>query len=137
MVLSLKESLDLKPSKIVFGGTEASILDIAEGLKKRYSDTISVVHSFSDIPLLMVTTAQATKPVAIGKLLSPQRISLDNVVAIGDDIPDFEMLRECGISIAMANAIPGIKEICVYRTASNDDDGVAVVLEHILGNIKK
>jgi hydroxymethylpyrimidine pyrophosphatase-like HAD family hydrolase len=32
----------------------------------------------------------------------------------------------------MANAFPEIKAVCAYETASNDEDGVAVVLEKML-----
>jgi hydroxymethylpyrimidine pyrophosphatase-like HAD family hydrolase len=44
-------------------------------------------------------------------------------MTFGDDLPDLEMLQACGISIAMANAIPEVKAACSYHTASNDEDG--------------
>ncbi|GAJ03681.1 unnamed protein product, partial [marine sediment metagenome] len=59
-------------------------------------------------------------------------ISMDDLVAIGDDIPDLELLTACGIPIAVANAVPEIKAVAKYQTASNDEDGVAIVLEKIL-----
>jgi len=43
------------------------------------------------------------------------------------------MLEECGISFAMANAFSAVKAVCKYETASNDEDGVALVLEKMLG----
>jgi Cof subfamily protein (haloacid dehalogenase superfamily) len=131
MVISLDEALELQPSKIALGGIGDRILDLAVILKERYEDSISIVHSFYEVPLLMVTTTQATKPAAIRRLLSPHNISLDSVLAIGDDIPDIEMLQECGIPVAMENAVPEVKAICSYETASNDDDGVAIILERI------
>jgi len=45
------------------------------------------------------------------------------------------MLKECGISIAVANALPQVKSVCSYQTASNDEDGVAVVLEQVLSTM--
>jgi hydroxymethylpyrimidine pyrophosphatase-like HAD family hydrolase len=54
---------------------------------------------------------------------------------LGDDIPDLEMMRACGTSIAMANAVPEVKAITEYCTASNDDDGVALALERLLSGI--
>jgi hydroxymethylpyrimidine pyrophosphatase-like HAD family hydrolase len=50
-------------------------------------------------------------------------------MAFGDDLPDLEILQACGMSVAMANAFPEIKTACSYQTASNDEDGVAIVLE--------
>jgi hydroxymethylpyrimidine pyrophosphatase-like HAD family hydrolase len=35
----------------------------------------------------------------------------------------------------MANAFPEIKAVCAYQTASNDEDGVALVLEKMLAEI--
>jgi hypothetical protein len=46
------------------------------------------------------------------------------------------MLQACGIPVAMANAFPEIKAVCAYETASNDEDGVAVVLEKMLEDRK-
>jgi Cof subfamily protein (haloacid dehalogenase superfamily) len=136
MVLSIEESLGLDLSKISLGGIGNRMLDLAEQLKKRYQDTISITYSSYGNPMLMITTAQTTKPNGIKKLLGSVNSSLENVVAIGDDVPDIEMLRECGISVAMANAIPEVKEVCAYSTASNDDDGVAIVLEKIVEAVK-
>jgi 3-deoxy-D-manno-octulosonate 8-phosphate phosphatase KdsC-like HAD superfamily phosphatase len=42
------------------------------------------------------------------------------------------MLKECGTSVAMANAFSEVKSVCTYHTASNDEDGVAQVLEEML-----
>jgi HAD superfamily hydrolase (TIGR01484 family) len=131
MLLSLEEALELKPSKINIGGTETRMLELAEVLRGRYGDSISVVHTFFDVPMIMITTGGVSKPNALRKLLNPAGIPLDNVVALGDDIPDIDLFRACGIPVAMANAVPEIKAICSYETASNDNDGVAVVLEKI------
>ncbi len=136
MVVSVEEALVLQPSKIALGGIGTRMLDMAQELKRWFRNSISVVHSFTETPLLMVTTVQATKPAALKKLLSLRSISMDDVVAIGDDIPDIEMLLECGIPVAMANSLPKVKAICRYETASNDNDGVAVVLEKMLEAVR-
>ncbi len=137
MLLSLEESLELKNSKITIGGVGNRILDLAENLKKQYGDSVSIIHSLYDIPMIMITTAESTKTNALRKLLGSINESLENVVAIGDDIPDLEMLRDCGISIAVANAVPEVKAVSNYQTASNDNDGVAIVLEQIIDIINK
>jgi hydroxymethylpyrimidine pyrophosphatase-like HAD family hydrolase len=45
------------------------------------------------------------------------------------------MLQACGIPVAMANAITEIKSVAQYETASNDEDGVAIVLEQMLAEV--
>jgi hydroxymethylpyrimidine pyrophosphatase-like HAD family hydrolase len=87
--------------------------------------------------LLNVTDAKATKSEAIRKLVEPVGIRLNQVVAFGDDGPDLDMLSACGTSVCMANAIPELKALAKFETASNDEDGVAIVLEDMLKAISR
>ncbi|RRO81582.1 HAD family hydrolase, partial [Corynebacterium bovis] len=52
-----------------------------------------------------------------------------HVVAFGDMANDLEMIAWAGHGVAMGNAIPALKDAADEVTASNDDDGVARVLE--------
>ena len=56
-------------------------------------------------------------------------IDTDMIAAFGDDINDFEMLRDCGIGVAVANAIDEVKAAADYICDTNDNDGVAKWLE--------
>lgn len=46
-------------------------------------------------------------------------------MAFGDDKNDMEMLKMCGMGVAVDNAISDVKEIADGVTLSNDEDGVA------------
>ena len=60
-------------------------------------------------------------------------IDTASVVAFGDDTNDLEMLMNCGVGIAVANAIGEVKASADYISESNENDGVAKWLEsHIL-----
>ncbi|MFC1920591.1 HAD family hydrolase [Chloroflexota bacterium] len=131
MQLSLEDALDGNPAKVLVDGLGRKLVAVAERISEKFCDFVAVVPS-DEMTLLNIIGINASKPNALRKLLGSSQISLDNVVAFGDDIPDIEMLQQCGIPVAMANAIPEVKEICSYQTASNDDDGVAIVLEKIL-----
>ena len=50
-------------------------------------------------------------------------------MACGDGDNDVHLLREVGFGVSMANAQPQVKEAADYITASNDEDGVARVIE--------
>jgi hydroxymethylpyrimidine pyrophosphatase-like HAD family hydrolase len=54
------------------------------------------------------------------------------VVAFGDDVNDVEMVRRAGLGVAVENAIPAVKAVARQVTRSNDEDGVALVLEELL-----
>lgn len=131
MQLSLETALADEPTKIAAGGLHRNISHVANAITQRFGNSISVIPA-NEMTFLNITSKTATKPDTLRKLLRSQKISLDNVVAFGDDIPDVDMLSACGIPIAVANAVPEVKAVTNYCTASNDNDGVAVVLERIL-----
>ena len=65
-------------------------------------------------------------------LLASQNISMDEVVAFGDDTNDIEMLQMSGCGVAMNNARPIVKEAARVETLSHKDDGVAYFIEKYL-----
>lgn len=56
-------------------------------------------------------------------------ISREEVIAFGDEMNDLTMLQYAGCGVAMGNAVKPIKLIADQITASNDEDGIAEVLE--------
>ena len=69
--------------------------------------------------------AESGKTAAIQALAETSQISMEDIVAFGDDLNDIEMLRLCGTGVAVANAIPQVLEAADEITLSNDDDGLA------------
>ena len=67
----------------------------------------------------------AGKVQAIRELARLLNISLSDIAAFGDDKNDMEMLQICGTGVAVANAIPDVKNIADNVTLSNDENGVA------------
>jgi Cof subfamily protein (haloacid dehalogenase superfamily) len=131
MQLSLEEVMDREPTKLAVGGLGRDLSHIVQAVSHRFGDVISVVPA-NDMTFLNITSKKASKPDTLRRLLMSRQLSLDNVIALGDDIPDVDMMKTCGISIAVANAVPEVKAVTEYCTASNDEDGVALALEKIL-----
>lgn len=73
------------------------------------------------------------------RLAQSRGISSAEIMAIGDNYNDLEMLEFVGQPVVMANAAPGLVEIARSRgwqlTASNDDDGVALAIESVLDSL--
>ena len=65
------------------------------------------------------------KTAAIRALSDLSGIGIEDIVAFGDDSNDVEMLKLCGIGVAVANAVPEALESADEVTLSNDEDGVA------------
>jgi len=134
MQLPLEDALKRTPTKIAAGDLSRNISHVTAALIENFDDDISAIPA-NENTFLNITSKKATKPNALRRLLGTQRERLENVVAFGDDYPDLDMLQTCGISIAVANAIPEVKSVARYLTASNDDDGVAVALEKMLESL--
>ncbi|MDO9334076.1 MAG: HAD-IIB family hydrolase [Dehalococcoidales bacterium] len=134
MVISIDEAIAREPMKVSVAGVGKNLIGLIEELRKELKDKIAIIPSENNT-FLNIVDPMSSKPNALRKLLEPQGISLNEVLAFGDDFPDVDMLKECGISVAMANAFPEVKAVCKYETASNDEDGVAQVLEKLLSTI--
>jgi Cof subfamily protein (haloacid dehalogenase superfamily) len=62
-------------------------------------------------------------------------IDISEVICVGDAGNDFHMIKYAGLGVAMGNAFPEIKEIADFITHSNNEDGVAhVINKFILAN---
>lgn len=72
------------------------------------------------------------KGAAVQRLAQLLRISMEEVVCIGDNWNDIEMLAMAGCGIAVANSAPGVSPYARRRTVSNDADAVAEILSQIL-----
>lgn len=58
----------------------------------------------------------------------------EEIAAIGDNLNDASMIRDAGVGVAMANAVPAIKKLAQVKTKSNDDNGVAYILKKFIKN---
>lgn len=76
------------------------------------------------------------KLVALTSILDELGTSIDRVIFFGDDINDIELIKECGIGVAMGNAVTKVKDVANYITSSNEEDGIAVFLSGFLKHVK-
>ena len=67
------------------------------------------------------------------KLCEICEISIEDIVAFGDDLVDIGMLQLCGKGIAMGNALQEVKNIADIVIGTNDEDGIAQWLEENYG----
>ncbi|KGF50733.1 Cof-type HAD-IIB family hydrolase [Prevotella melaninogenica] len=69
---------------------------------------------------------------SLDRLISSLRISREEVIACGDGYNDLSMIRFAGLGVAMANAAKDIQGEADFVTLSNEEDGVAHVIEHFI-----
>jgi hydroxymethylpyrimidine pyrophosphatase-like HAD family hydrolase len=90
----------------------------------------SLTHSSID-GLLEISALGVTKASTLEEVLAPRGLAASDVVAFGDMLNDLDLLTWAGHGVAVANAHPDVLSVVDEVTASNDDDGVAQVLERL------
>jgi len=78
-----------------------------------------------------ISAAGVSKAAALAELSSGLGVAPEEVVAFGDYPNDLPMLEWAGYAVAVANAHPDVLRVADEITASNADDGVALVLERL------
>ncbi len=96
------------------------------------SDGYSVAlteYEHRDFSLVDVMQAGCSKGSALAAWTERQGLSPNEVMAVGDNLNDLEMLEFAGTPIVMGNAIDDLKTRGWTATATNDEAGVAKAIE--------
>ena len=79
--------------------------------------------------LLEFVDAGASKALAMEAIGNVYNIDKSEMIAVGDGYNDLSMLKYAGLGVAMGNAPEEIKKVCKYVTLSNNEDGVAELID--------
>jgi hypothetical protein len=93
-------------------------------------EAATLTHSSVD-GLLEISAAGVTKATTLAEVIAEHGLGASDVVAFGDMPNDIAMLTWAGHGVAVANAHPDVLAVADEVTGSNDDDGVADVLERL------
>jgi Cof subfamily protein (haloacid dehalogenase superfamily) len=124
-----EELLAEPPTKLILRHADHELDAVAAVARELAGQRASV--SVSGEWVVEVSPAGVNKAAALAELCEELDILAEDVVAFGDHLNDLPMLAWAGRGIAVANAHPDVVEAADELTASNDDDGVAVVLERL------
>jgi hypothetical protein len=94
-------------------------------------DLAELSHSNSADTLLEIAAPGVSKASALERLCARREIDRGEVIAFGDMPNDLPMLRWAGHAVAVANAHPDVLAAADEVTASNDESGVAQVIERL------
>jgi hypothetical protein len=95
-----------------------------------------VLATYSGIDTVEITGAGVHKAAALAVVCRRSGIDASQVVALGDNRNDSEMLRWAGRGVAMGNAVPAAIEAADEQTEHHMDDGVAIVIEGVLASAR-
>ncbi len=78
------------------------------------AQTESVRRRYEGLGVPDIFLKAAVKIQVYDDFLAKYGLSDENVIFVGDDIPDYEVLSRCGCPCCPADAAPEIKDICTY-----------------------
>jgi Cof subfamily protein (haloacid dehalogenase superfamily) len=137
-VSSLEEYLDHAPVHLAFSGRCAAMDQLEEVLHAGLGSTVKILQTKyleQDFSLLDIVNPAASKGAGVAAAAAELGIDREEIMAIGDNYNDLEMLLFAGTGVVMANAPLSLREIAgLHPTASNGDDGVALAVEQFILN---
>ncbi|WP_273835964.1 Cof-type HAD-IIB family hydrolase [Guptibacillus sedimenti] len=116
--------------KVLMVGEPEHLKKVETKLQEELGEEFSVMRSKPYF--LEFTDKGITKGTSIEKLISKLGIKREEVIAVGDSYNDQEMIEFAGLGVAMGNAPDDIKKISDYIADTNENDGVAKVVEKFL-----
>ena len=114
-------------SPAMFNGAAVAMRTLIDSLRREArSYAVSLTeYVHRDFSLIDVTAPQATKGHALAWRAEQLGLSRDEVMAVGDNFNDLDMLEYAGTPVVMANAVEGLKRESWHATRHQDDAGLA------------
>lgn len=125
--------IGVKINKLILLEAEEILIKHRPDIEKRLRGVASLTKAVPG--MLEVLPFGASKGAGVRLLLDHFALGTEGCVAFGDGENDKEMLQLVEHGVAVANAHPELKRHAKLVTLSNQEDGVAVVLEHIHGTL--
>lgn len=143
----LEDSLTEDPIQVMFNGNPAVMRELSEQLRTSAADACAGARAFSvslteylhrDFSLVDITAPDATKGRALLWRAEQLGLTRDEIMAVGDNFNDLDMLEIAGIAVVMANADPALHGPGWHRTGHQNDAGLAQAIERFaLGSARK
>jgi len=114
-------------SKVLWIDDPKNIKKLSVEMTTLFGKSLKCVSSMSHfLEFVSLDAGKGTALAEIGRLFG---IDKSEMIAIGDAYNDVCMLDYAGFGVAVENAPEDIKSVCDYVTASNNNDGVAEVID--------
>ncbi|WP_294740021.1 Cof-type HAD-IIB family hydrolase [uncultured Exiguobacterium sp.] len=129
-VTDFKAAIQTPVVKCLMMAEETHLARVEQTLQQELAGKLAVARSKPFF--LEFTEDGVTKGTSLALLSEKLGIAQEEVIACGDGNNDLSMIEWAGLGVAMANAADTVKEKAQYMTASNDEDGVALVVEKFM-----
>jgi Cof subfamily protein (haloacid dehalogenase superfamily) len=129
----LESCLTEDPLQVMLSGKVEQMRDAEAVLRSaRAAEGFGVaatVYESRDFAMIDVIHPRCSKGAALAEWATLRGLAREEVMAIGDNHNDLEMLSFAGIPVVMGNSVAELKTFGWHETASNDHNGVAAAIE--------
>jgi Cof subfamily protein (haloacid dehalogenase superfamily) len=135
-VVPLEAALVEDPIQVMFSGGVVrmrELVALVRGLDVAAQIAVAVTEYESrDFSLVDVNRGGCTKGATLAEWVRRQGLTRDEVMAVGDNFNDREMLDFAGVAVVMENAVEELKGLGWPVTLDNDHGGVAAAIERFV-----
>ena len=129
----LESCLTEDPLQVMLSGKVEPMRDAEAVLRSTQAaegfGVAATVYESRDFAMVDVIHPQCSKGAALAEWATLRGLAREEVMAIGDNHNDLEMLSFAGIPVVMGNSVAELKTFGWHETASNDHNGVAAAIE--------
>lgn len=123
------EEIPLPWSKVLLAWNPVKLAEIEALLEKNYASDLRWVYS--EKQFLELLNTNVSKGHALDVLLDLIGIPIEKVIAVGDNLNDFELVNNSGTGYAVSNAHIKILETADRVSVSNDEHAIAHIINEI------
>lgn len=132
-VRPLPDCLDEDPIQVMYAGKVKPVREAETALRrvqfhKEFALAVTMYES-KDFGMIDVVNSCVTKGATLSEWAGIRSVPAEEILAIGDNHNDLEMLNFAGTPVVMENGVAELKNRGWHVTRSNDEDGVAVAIE--------
>ncbi|WP_318615744.1 Cof-type HAD-IIB family hydrolase [Sporosarcina sp. YIM B06819] len=128
----IRNHLQVNPTSLLIQAEEQSVDAIRRHLGEVHAEVIDHRRWGAPWHVIEVIRHGLHKAVGISHVAKWMDIPQERIIAFGDEDNDLEMIDYAGVGVAMGNAIDRLKSIADEVTATNNEDGIAQVLQERL-----
>lgn len=133
LVNPLESCLTEDPLQVMLSGAVSIMRDAELALRTasmaaEYA-VAATIYEDRNFSMIDVVNPSCSKGSSLAEWAALRGVAREEVLAIGDNHNDLEMLTFAGIPVVMGNGVAELKNFGWHETASNDQDGVAAAIE--------
>ncbi len=130
----LETCLTEDPIQVMLSGKVAPMRDAEAALRAAtFAEDFALAmtsYESKDFAMIDVINPVCSKGSSLAEWAALRGFAREEVMAIGDNHNDLEMLSFAGIPVVMGNSVPPLKTYGWHETGTNDENGVASAIEH-------